>query len=130
MPGTGDPIQRMLRQRAAELRGEDTSVVDAPTGTTRRELLGRGAAIGAGLLLAGPASGALAASRRERRAQTRQQARTGARVVIIGAGLAGITCAYRLNQNGIKTQIYEARDGRLGGRCWTVRGFQHGQVGE
>ena len=50
--------------------------------------------------------------------------------MIIGAGLAGVTCAYRLNQAGVKAQVYEARDGRLGGRCWTVRGFQHGQVGE
>src|SRR4051794_9095631 len=109
MPGTGDPIQRMLRARAAELRGEDPLAEEVPGGTTRRELLGRSAALGAGLLLAGPASRALAASRRERRAQARQQARTGARVVIIGAGLAGITCAYRLNQQGIRTQIYEAR---------------------
>jgi monoamine oxidase len=131
MPGTGDPIQRMLRARAAELRGE----VDEPQppeagGTTRRMFLGRAAAVGAGALLAGPVSGAFAASRRERRAQARQQARTGARVVVIGAGLAGVTCAYRLNQAGVKAQVYEARDGRLGGRCWTVRGFQHGQVGE
>ncbi len=129
MPGTGDPIQRMLRQRAAELQELDAPSSAASGGTTRRGFLGRAAAVGAGVLLAGPAS-ALAASRRERRAQARQQARAGARVVVIGAGLAGITCAYRLNQRGIKAQVYEARDGRLGGRCWTVRGFEHGQVAE
>jgi monoamine oxidase len=71
-----------------------------------------------------------ATSRRERRAQLRHQGRHGARVVIVGAGLAGLTCAYRLRQHGISADVFEARESRLGGRCWTVRGFRHGQVAE
>ena len=52
------------------------------------------------------------------------------RVVIIGAGLAGLTCAYRLKQRGINATIYEANS-RLGGRCWTRRGdFAEGQIAE
>jgi monoamine oxidase len=53
-----------------------------------------------------------------------------ARVVVVGAGLAGLTCAYRLKQAGIAATIYEANT-RLGGRCWTRRGdFLDGQTAE
>ncbi|MEH7503448.1 NAD(P)/FAD-dependent oxidoreductase [Neobacillus drentensis] len=44
------------------------------------------------------------------------------RIVIVGAGLAGLTSAYRLKQAGITATIYEAAD-RVGGRCWTRRGY-------
>lgn len=43
------------------------------------------------------------------------------RIVIVGAGLAGLTCGYRLKQAGISFEIYEASH-RAGGRCWTRRG--------
>ncbi len=53
-----------------------------------------------------------------------------ARVVIVGAGLAGLTCAYRLKQAGITAMLYEANH-RLGGRCWTRRNdFAEGQIAE
>jgi monoamine oxidase len=53
-----------------------------------------------------------------------------ARVVVIGAGLAGLTCAYRLKQAGVDATIYEANS-RLGGRCRTRRGdFIEGQIAE
>ncbi|NJR52052.1 MAG: flavin monoamine oxidase family protein [Leptolyngbyaceae cyanobacterium CSU_1_3] len=45
----------------------------------------------------------------------------GKRVIILGAGLAGMTAAYELRKSGYKCTILEAR-GRSGGRCWTVRG--------
>ena len=52
------------------------------------------------------------------------------RIVVIGAGLAGLTCAYRLKQAGYAAQVYEASD-RLGGRCWSIRGaFADGQIAE
>lgn len=52
------------------------------------------------------------------------------RVAVIGAGLAGLTCAYRLGQRGIRATVYEASN-RLGGRCWTLRGaFAEGQFVE
>src|SRR5690349_13444828 len=42
------------------------------------------------------------------------------KVVVIGAGLAGLTAAYRLFQHGYKNvEIYEAR-GRVGGRVFSV----------
>ena len=50
-------------------------------------------------------------------------------MAIVGAGLAGIAAAYQLHRVGIRSQIFEAR-GRIGGRCWTARGFADGQVAE
>lgn len=44
----------------------------------------------------------------------------GTRVVILGAGLAGLTVAYELGRLGYDCYLLEARD-RAGGRCWTVR---------
>ncbi len=45
---------------------------------------------------------------------------TGTSVVILGAGLAGMTAAYELGKAGYDCRILEARD-RAGGRCWTIR---------
>ena len=53
----------------------------------------------------------------------------GARVAVIGAGLAGTTAAYRLARSGVRVRLFEARD-RIGGRCWTARGFADGQTAE
>src|SRR5688500_1309030 len=55
---------------------------------------------------------------------------TNAKVIVVGAGLAGLTCAYRLNQAGVDATVYEANS-RLGGRCWTRRGdFLENQIAE
>jgi monoamine oxidase len=55
---------------------------------------------------------------------------SSSRVAVIGAGLGGLTCAYRLRQAGISATVYEANT-RLGGRCWTRRGdFAEGQIAE
>jgi monoamine oxidase len=52
------------------------------------------------------------------------------RIVVVGAGLAGLTCAYRLKQAGYAATVHEASD-RVGGRCWTLRGaFADGQIVE
>jgi phytoene dehydrogenase-like protein len=50
---------------------------------------------------------------------------TTPRVLIIGAGLAGLTCARRLNKAGVTCTVLEASDG-IGGRVRTdrVEGFQ------
>lgn len=57
-------------------------------------------------------------------------AATAPRIVVVGAGLAGLTVAYRLKQNGYLATIYEASD-RAGGRCWSnTTFFNDGQVYE
>ena len=45
----------------------------------------------------------------------------GQRVLILGAGLAGMTAALELRNAGYEVQILEYRE-KAGGRCWTLRG--------
>jgi monoamine oxidase len=46
-------------------------------------------------------------------------------VLIVGAGLAGLAAARKLERRGWRVVVFEARE-RLGGRVWTVRdGFGH-----
>ncbi len=50
----------------------------------------------------------------------------GARVIVIGAGPAGLATAYELSERGYDVKVFEARN-RVGGHVFTVRG---GQVSE
>jgi monoamine oxidase len=52
------------------------------------------------------------------------------RIVIVGCGVAGLTCAYRLWQSGVVATLYEANN-FVGGRTWSLRGFfDEGQIAE
>ncbi|MFC0813619.1 FAD-dependent oxidoreductase, partial [Paracoccus panacisoli] len=44
----------------------------------------------------------------------------GAKVLILGAGLAGMTAALELRAAGYEVEILEYRE-KAGGRCWTLR---------
>ncbi len=44
----------------------------------------------------------------------------GERVAVVGAGLAGLHCAYRLQQSGVDVTVLEAAN-RVGGRTFTAR---------
>jgi monoamine oxidase len=88
-----------------------------PPRLTRRTFLRKTAALG------GTVAGAAALGRAAR-------AGNGPRIVVVGAGLAGLTCAYRLRQAGFAAEVHEASS-RVGGRCWTIRGaFADGQIAE
>lgn len=78
-------------------------------------------------LLAGIGGGALAATAPAVLAIPR--ADTNLRVAIVGAGLAGLSCADQLSRSGVHATLFEAAD-RVGGRCWSLRGFFPGQVAE
>lgn len=60
----------------------------------------------------------------------RQARASGASVVIVGGGIAGLNCALTLADRGINAQVYEAA-GRIGGRMFSNRNyFASGQVTE
>ena len=103
--------------REAAVRGVPADeVLEQRAGLRRREVLAGGAALAAAAVLGGRLPRALGAS--------------APRIAIVGGGLAGLTCAYRLRQAGYAATLYEASD-RLGGRCWTRRGdFAEGQIAE
>jgi monoamine oxidase len=44
----------------------------------------------------------------------------GKHVIILGAGLSGMSAAYELGKLGYQCTVLEARN-RIGGRCWSVR---------
>jgi monoamine oxidase len=103
-------ITQAVRAAVAEAAADDDR-------TTRRTLLRRAGAGAVGLT----ALGRLAPAAR---------GATAPRIVVVGAGLAGLTCAYRLKQAGYVAKVLEAAD-RVGGRCWTLRGaFADGQIAE
>ncbi len=119
MPGRTSPLMAELRRRAAERRAALRGGSPPPEpGLSRRELLARAGALGGAAVLATPAATA-----------ARRVSAHDTRVVVVGAGLAGLTCAHRLAQRGIHVTVFEARE-RVGGRCWTARGFADGQVAE
>jgi monoamine oxidase len=89
---------------------------EPPARVRRRELLAVGA-VGAAALYLGLS----------RRISARRSYR--GRVIVVGAGLAGLSAAWELERRGWQTVVLEARQ-RIGGRCHTLRGFAGGQVAE
>lgn len=90
-----------------------------PINPTRRQVLAGAAAVGAAGALT--TFGASTASAAERHAP---------KVVVIGAGLAGLSATYRLRARGVNARLYDAQD-RLGGRCWSITNFfENGQTAE
>src|SRR3954464_13873638 len=88
---------------------------------TRRRLLIAGGAVAAAAI-AGPDLISASFGRRESSVR--------GRVVVVGAGLAGLTAAHELSRAGFDVSVLEARD-RIGGRVHTVRSpFRSGQHAE
>ena len=139
MPAPGSPFIRHVRTLAAayaarsdrttasveevldDYRRASTDALEAEHDRISRRDVLKGAAVGAGAAVVA-ASSIRSASAKGAEAP---------KIVIVGGGLAGLTCAYRLAQHGVKSTLYEARTSRLGGRCWTLRGFfENEQTGE
>jgi monoamine oxidase len=100
---------REALERAAEARDL------AAYRRSRRDFLGdvaRVAASGALATVAGPVAPALAKRRDDDVVD----------IAIVGAGVAGLACADRLRQAGIRATVYEAAVGRVGGRVRSLSG--------
>jgi monoamine oxidase len=84
---------------------------------TRRRFLQSAAVAAAGVLVGAPRL-------------ARAAAPTGSDVIVVGAGVSGLTCAYRLQQNGVRARVIEAAT-RIGGRMFSLRNhFPDGQLTE
>ena len=108
----------------AVLAHQGQSPCEASPVYNRRQALG--AMGGAALALGGATSTGLLSgctSRKPERsdafAVTSGQTRPG-QIAVIGAGLGGLTTAYRLVRAGAAVSVFEASD-RIGGRTWTER---------
>lgn len=85
---------------------------------TRRDFLGKSAMLAGGTYPAMLALGMLRAA--PAHAFNLEGSGNAKHVVILGGGLAGMTCTYELNKLGYQCTILEARQ-RSGGRCWSIR---------
>lgn len=113
-------LTRALRQAAAASSHEGLPTDEAIDAilehrASRRSFL-KSAAAGSALIGASSALGACSPLR------ALAPERDGPRIVIVGAGLAGLTAAYYLKRAGYAAQIVEASP-RIGGRCYTAKNF-------
>jgi monoamine oxidase len=118
MPHSGKPAGRT----AWSVEGSGgMSEAPAPV-LTRRALFERiGASTGGAALLGAMRSLGFAAESPYRGPIRLEGEPKGASVVVVGAGLAGMTAAFELGRAGYKVQVLEY-NGRPGGRNWSIRG--------
>jgi monoamine oxidase len=121
-------LQRLAREHSqAQALGLEVEALrerEAAAAYSRREFLKRTGAVGTAVAVVGPA--ALKGTAR---------AATGARIAVVGGGIAGLACALTLRDKGVACDVYES-SGRVGGRMhsdWTEFGtgfWANGQQAE
>src|SRR5436190_2728938 len=116
-------VRRVIREARWSLRTatppQETVERWRDAALTRRRLLQTGAAAGAILAVEGGRIVRAAAAPKGR-----------GDVAIVGAGIAGLTAAFRLQEAGVGVRVFEAQD-RIGGRMFSLRNhFADGQVAE
>lgn len=117
-------LRRALRLAQVSLRSGETPAETVErwregVKVSRRQFLGTTAVAASGVALAG-----CSALRSPRRAAGDRP------VLIVGAGIAGLTAGFRLRQAGVPVRICEAQS-RVGGRMFSLRGhFADAQVVE
>jgi monoamine oxidase len=121
-------LQRLAQEHSqAQALGIEVEALrehEAEAVYSRREFLKRTGAVGTAVAVAGPA--ALAGTAR---------AAAGARIAVVGGGIAGLACALALQDKGVACDVYESSS-RVGGRMhsdWTEFGtgfWANGQQAE
>lgn len=102
-------------------RVQEMEAVHARRRASRREFLGQAARAAAVAGLAA-AAGPFAAS------AARPRPSGSLSIGIVGAGMAGLVCAEQLERAGFLPTIYEAEEGRVGGRQWSDAAFLPGMA--
>ena len=119
------PLAQFVSSAWQAADGEVRAERAAAGGLSRRSLLQRAGVVAAGTTVAKALGdwGSLAHAAPAPGGQPR--------IVIVGAGLAGLSAAYQLKQAGYSAQVVEANT-RIGGRCWSYNHgeFDAGQVSE
>jgi len=113
-----------LRMPVDEYRDMRVEAAAHPNGPSRRALIRRGAALGATVVFGGAALARTAAATEASTATRRIH--TDARVVVVGAGISGLTAALTLADSGIGCAVYEANPDRVGGRMYSQRTYWNG----
>ncbi|HVF97418.1 MAG TPA: FAD-dependent oxidoreductase [Flavisolibacter sp.] len=110
----------------AEATGQSTQEILTRANTLhRRRFIGDTFKAGVALSAAGLLNGCRKAAdlMEEGRApelQTRAAKKPGSNIVILGAGMAGLNCAYQLKKDGYSSTVYEASK-RVGGRIFSEK---------
>jgi len=95
--------------------------IQSAAASSRRDFLAKAMAVGgSGFLLANMRAWGMDISSVQETPPMLQGSGRGKTVVILGAGLAGMTAAYEMSQRGYTCKVIEAR-GFAGGRCQTAR---------
>ncbi len=111
-------IARRARRATVEPMGPDRAQERIHSLVARRQFLRGTVALGAAAAL--PSLHGLPSA----------TAATAPRIIIVGAGIAGLTAADALSRLGIVAEVYEGSP-RVGGRCWSERrAFAEGQIAE
>jgi len=110
------PLFRLLRRGLAHAASSSHVAPTSAGHIGRRALLRAGALGGAGLALGCRPTVA-----------TRDARDENTSVVVVGAGLAGLTCAHQLRRVGIRATVYDAQE-RVGGRVFSGRGLFAGEL--
>ena len=121
-PVSARPSEVLEWHRASttdEPAGSRSGGVGSPHRPTRRQVLAGAATVTAAGALSSLGAGQAAAGERNT-----------PKVVVVGAGLAGLSATYRLRSEGVNAKLYDAQE-RLGGRCWSITDFfDNGQTAE
>jgi len=96
---------------------------------TRRQLLQRFGAVGGSSLVMGAMGAWDLMGQPSGPRPVMKGPRPDTKVIVLGAGLSGLTVGYELGKLDYDYRVLEARDS-VGGLCWTVRrGMQHTEIG-